>query len=338
MPRAVRQRLLVHRLQQTLTRGRQQARHWMQESRGQGGVEARPALAHAAEVRIAVYGEWAPPWMLTLGPASALWGALSGVSEVRHFLGPATELTRYAASDGPPVIVIPMLEPHALWVPDGLRFGVAPRAAIRLLGDKAAFAGFAAERFPNCVPAVWADPDAVCYPCMVKPAQSLGSEGIMVATGRDELFNALEQKWLAGERVLMQAQVAGTRERTLHAMCAAGQILWFQTFDKPNCLTPQLLTEADQEDIHLCSPDPGALDVLRRVVAELRYAGPLCMDYRMDGDALRIFEINPRFGGTLMKPRFEAQIRAALSALLALRHECHPSIADAPLTSTARAA
>lgn len=321
MPRAARHRLLARRQRAAFELAQTRARQWAEAARIPGPSLLQSRLAATAQVRIAIYGQWATAWTEALGPESEIWTSVEGVSEIRHFTGAVTELEAYAKRDGPPVIVIPMMEHHALWVPDGLRRGIAPRAAIRVLADKAAFGAFAAERFADCVPPSFSDPDEARYPCVLKPTRLNGGRGVVIAAERHELFDALERNWLAGERVFLQGHVPGEREQALHAVCAGGKILWTHTFDKPDCLTRRDGREVAQASLRTIAPHAQALNLLEKIVTGLHYEGPLCMDYRMHDGVPKVFEINPRFGGTLMEPRFRPLLRAALRALLAAQLE-----------------
>ena len=41
--------------------------------------------------------------------------------------------------------------------------------------------------------------------------------------------------------------------------------------------------------------------VFNKIFKQLGYNGPACADFRIDNDSVKIFEINPRFGGSIVK-------------------------------------
>jgi carbamoylphosphate synthase large subunit len=54
-----------------------------------------------------------------------------------------------------------------------------------------------------------------------------------------------------------------------------------------------------------------------RLLSPLDYSGPCNFDYkRSDSGEMAVFEINPRFGGTLMKPENIAHLQQALSCII----------------------
>ena len=59
-----------------------------------------------------------------------------------------------------------------------------------------------------------------------------------------------------------------------------------------------------------------AVHWLERILVPLRYAGPCIANYKIAPDgSVRFFEINPRFGGSLLQPRQRAELRQALNCI-----------------------
>lgn len=291
-------------------------------SRLQGVPEGRARFApdstglSAAKVRVAIYGSWEESWMRALGPESEIWAGLRAVTEVRTFAGTTAELEQYAAAAETPLLVIPLVETHALAVPDALRARQPRREVIRLLAHKARAATYLATRWPDCLPRNYATVEAVTYPCIVKTVAGCGSVGVTVVESPTALLDVLQTHWLAGEGVVIQDFVPGEREQVTHAMCAAGKLLWHCTLEKPQCLNPHARGGDFLAETVLQSTSSGILGILQNLVAELDYSGPLCVDYRLCEGRPVIFEINPRFGGSLMAPRFRSLLRESIHVLI----------------------
>lgn len=66
------------------------------------------------------------------------------------------------------------------------------------------------------------------------------------------------------------------------------------------------------------------LRTLQSLVAPLKYDGPINFDYKLIKDGLRIIEINPRLGGSLIIPENVDDLAGALGAI------CHHSYAQSP--------
>ena len=57
---------------------------------------------------------------------------------------------------------------------------------------------------------------------------------------------------------------------------------------------------------------------IEAVLAPLAYNGPCNLDYKLDPDGkIRVFEINPRLGGSLMMPQHGEELRQALACIVA---------------------
>ena len=284
----------------------------------EGGArrEAPPAMFRGAAVRVAVFGAWDGRWMHALGSDSDLWRGLAPVQEVRSFDGRPNELENYAAAAESPLLVLPLVEKHALAVPDALRVRIPYREVIQLLANKARSSAYMAARWADCLPGDYANLDEVVYPCVIKPVRACGSAGIAIIESREALLDALETCWLQREAAIIQTFVPGDREQVTHAMCADGQILWECSFDKPRCLYRPTLTSVDSSEMRLISTHPRIRALLRELAAELGYSGPLCVDYRVCEEGPKIFEINPRFGGSLMEPWSRSLLRECVITLV----------------------
>ncbi len=66
------------------------------------------------------------------------------------------------------------------------------------------------------------------------------------------------------------------------------------------------------------SVSPEDIDLFEHFLRPLRFNGPANIDFRRRADgSIVILEINPRFGGSLMRPEYVADLRAAVGAILA---------------------
>ena len=282
---------------------------------GTRSLEARSMLT-AGEIRVAVFGSWDEHWLRALAPDSELWLGLEPVREVALFEGSAVELERHAAAAASPLLVLPLVERHALTVPDALRTRIPHREAIQLLGHKGRASAYIEARWPDYQPRRFTTLKQVEYPCVIKPVAGCGCVGVAIIESQEALLEALESRWLAGEDLVIQAFVPGDRDQVTHAMCAEGKILWECSFDKPRCLHPPVAVADVGAETRLIATAPRVRTLLRELVADLGYSGPLCADYRICEGVPMIFEINPRFGGSLMEPWARSLLREAVMALV----------------------
>ena len=66
-----------------------------------------------------------------------------------------------------------------------------------------------------------------------------------------------------------------------------------------------------------CEATAAELRQLERFLRPLRYSGPVNFDYKRGPKGVVVFEINPRFGGSLFRERNVAELRACVAAIAA---------------------
>ena len=62
--------------------------------------------------------------------------------------------------------------------------------------------------------------------------------------------------------------------------------------------------------------NPDTLKVFDQIMLQTNYSGPCNIDFSYDSSNLKIFEINPRFGGSLMKAENMTLLAQALKAII----------------------
>jgi carbamoyl-phosphate synthase large subunit len=124
------------------------------------------------------------------------------------------------------------------------------------------------------------------YPVFVKPRRGFASQNLFLARSDDELrvFFAYAPDMIVQERL-------GGSEHSLDVLNdLEGRVV--SVIVKRKVL--MRAGETDQaETIH----HPGALEFGERLGRALGHVGPLDVDLFIDGDALTVLELNPRFGG-----------------------------------------
>lgn len=273
----------------------------------------RPATPR---VRLVVLGVHAPDWSAALDPGAPVWARLPEIGKV--LLAPEPE----ALPEPDPrwrTMVLPLMERHLLACPRGAHAGLVPSAkAIATLADKAAFARhLAAHGLARFTPRTYAGPETAHFPCVMKRLDLNGGVGVAIVADAAEL-EARRQEWpWQGEPVLLQAYEPGRVHAVTHALCRGGRIVWHASY-RNELPEGEAICRWDTPLIRAPMPTPAAtLKVMGKVLATLDYDGPCCANYltRTDGSPC-LFEINPRLGGSLMRPENDAVLAAALRALL----------------------
>jgi carbamoylphosphate synthase large subunit len=298
------------------------ARHWktlryrLGEVRTFGRFARRLRLASpdAPGCTVILYGIPYGDWNATLADP-CLWQGLADVTEVRRV--PAFGFLLPRASGR--TIVIPMKTEHAAKVPRGCR-GLLPDArALEVLDNKRHFAAYVAQNgLEGECPQTYADPDTAAFPCFAKRVDLSGSMGVEVAHTRDQLDMVLRSRLFAGKPYLLQAAVAHEIEYASTCLCDGGRILWHWTFAARMDGPLVVKNEENARERRTVDMPVGVKEQIERLLVPLAYRGPCVVNYKLDaGGRARIFEINPRFGGSLLQGSERERLREALACLLA---------------------
>lgn len=265
-------------------------------------------------VRLVVTGEPFADWVPAL-TSPGTWASVPAIAEVVLKLddSPFPSLLPPA---GRRTIVLPLRENAIAACPSGL--GLYPSAgAVAILRDKRRFADYvAANGLAHLCPVHYARPQDVELPCIVKPAYV--HDRAVVVRAREALATLLEEGSLP-QRFVFQEFIPGTTEYTTHCILRHGRPVWTRSFvfEKEG----DARVGVEFKSMAPFDPPPQVLDALERLLRPLDYSGPCNMDYAMRPSGPRageiaVFEINPRFGGTMFLPQTRAQLTEALTCLI----------------------
>ncbi|WP_435259373.1 hypothetical protein ACSBLW_06275 [Thioclava sp. FR2] len=194
-----------------------------------------------------------------------------------------------------------------------------PKAdAVALAGNKVRMSRhLEAHGFGAHVPKLWEtlpEDDSV-YPLIARPAQgSWGRNAFILQSSKDAAIEKLD------ETHFLQCYVPGVDEYATHILLKSGEIRFtrtvhYQMFDAGCAAEPYVKgIERRQRSMSWSSESP-FLPLMKRILDSFGYAdGLCCIDYRIVEGHFWLFEVNPRFGGSLSM-RIEELIPAYLDAL-----------------------
>ncbi len=270
-------------------------------------------------IQLVIYGVHSADWMTALAPNAKVWEEIEFVSNVLHVPAAKDKVAIQSAPDRYPIL-IPLMEHHAKRTPSNIAT-LSPQAdVINLLADKGLFAAYLLEKdLGPFFPSTFFRLDDIQFPCVVKPRNSSGGRGIDLIYDRATLRRTLESKMQNGEHVIVQSWIKATDEYVTHAVLRRGTILWDATLhfglEDQNVLRTSRVTA--QTEITRVATPVKLRDVLIAITHDLDLEGPVNVDFKIvDGDPI-IFEINPRLGGSLMRPENVDLLRDALNAIIA---------------------
>lgn len=270
------------------------------------------------KIRVIIYGIHSPDWMRALDPASEVWGKISGVEEVLLVADGA------GASVPPPqnlhakTVVIPLMEAHALSCPLGFYRLMPSLDNLMRFGMKHHFADFMKKvGLSHLCPTHFTRLEEIRYPCVIKRLNLCSGMGIRLLRSRQQLDACVQDVMWQNQSVVIQEALLEGDEYVTHLVVKNGRILWHASF-----------AYALQEDEYIRSPAnvavasraSAAIEVLKAFedcLIRANYSGPCNIDYKItECGELKILEINPRLGGSLMRPDAVDLLKEALEAII----------------------
>jgi hypothetical protein len=270
-----------------------------------------------------IYGLHSEDWMSALSPESPVWRKISGVGSVLVVPdSPAAEIPA-PTKELPQVVVIPLMETHTRNRPKTLPSLAPDERSLNVFGDKAQFQAYVQDNALSDLCPEHFSSSAARFPCVLKRTDLNAGGGIAVVLSAEHLQSFLEQPPWLGHPTVLQAMVEGDGEIVTHCVCKNGRILWHTSFGYT--LPPGEIIRS-WNNVQSIEPVPTTSRTLRqlqRFLTPLGYSGPCNFDYKLTRDGtVMVMEINPRLGGSLMRPQNAAYLQAALSCIV--KHALRP--------------
>ena len=263
------------------------------------------------ELRVVLYGIPFDDWNRALA-SIALWQPINQVTEVVRvpawaFLAPGGKR---------PTIFIPMKDRHAARLPHGARALASRSASVDILSDKAKFAAYlSANGLGDYCPATYPDPEVATYPCVLKRVDLSASVGISMVHSRAHTIS--EWTDLFGRRYLLQELVPGRTECVTYFLLRQGHVLWTCSFATDMDGPAVVKHENNGHNRRVIETPANVVNAVEKILTPLAYSGFCTTDYKiLESGVVKIIEINPRFGGTLLSREYVHQLRSAIVFLL----------------------
>lgn len=278
------------------------------DHRGQTGRD------DASGYRVIVFGRHSPDWMLALGNTAEVWKRMGNIRDV---VGMAHDDPASLPADDGATVILPLMEPHMLGCPRAYRSLFADPQSVMSLADKSAFAAYAVEHGLEALcPGNYTVAEAA-YPCVLKRVDLNGAAGITLVRSEAELQELLAREPWLGKPCLIQAYVASEYDHVTHAVYRNGSILWHRSYRYRLDPEAQVRRPGMRMALERIDVSDDTISQLDRFMAPLNYNGPMNFDYRFAGDgSLKVIEINPRLGGSLMRPANVDHLAEALTAIV----------------------
>ncbi len=276
-----------------------------------------PISATDDPVRVVVFGTAGLDWLPRLSDP-ATWRALPNVVEVLVLPEPARHPITPPRDPRACTVLIPLSEKDILARPPTVPALAPASAVVELLRDKVAFAAHVERLGLAAVcPRVYRSPAEIGLPCIVKPAVAAYGTGIRILRSKAELDSFLAQEGWDPARWICQEFIAADIEYSTHCVLERGRVLWFCSFAFERREGADIRCGIEFATMRPFTAPAAVLEAIARLLAPLDYSGPCAVDYTVRDDGrIALFEINPRFGGSLMIPENGHHLQAALACII----------------------
>jgi carbamoylphosphate synthase large subunit len=135
----------------------------------------------------------------------------------------------------------------------------------------------------------------ICYPVIIKPNISVCGKNMYVCKNKNELSRHKMRKI-----AIMQKFIIDVNEYSAHLFCIDGHIINY----KITCQKYDLYNIKSTHFNALCEyVDDFDMTTIGDIIKQLNYSGGCCIDFKMQDGIMQIFEMNPRFGGSVFSLR-----------------------------------
>jgi hypothetical protein len=273
-------------------------------------------------IRVVIIGTGFPDWAQALFAGAPVWARLDQVREVVQLPSVGHWAGLPADSLGDRTLVIPLMEQDVLACirhPQIKSLALLPtEQALLTLRDKAKFAHYVlTQGLGEFQPVLYRHTHALKFPVAIKRTDLHAGNGIARADSLVQFLDLLGKRPFAGETVLATEWIEGGQEYVTHAVVVRGRIRWHQSFEYR--LEPGQVLRRGSAGRHV-RPIIVPNDVLRvfeALLSPLDYSGICNIDFKLTPERrLKIFEVNPRLGGSLLRREYLGFLTQAFQALL----------------------
>jgi carbamoylphosphate synthase large subunit len=195
------------------------------------------------------------------------------------------------------------MESHLYEMPMNLKSLTSTPELVSLMADKRLLTeNLITHGFAQVVPKTWTNPMDSTFPCVIKRSELNGGQGIQILKSFHELHTVLLEPEYDGKSYFFQEYISSDIEYVCHIVALKGEILFTNYFEYIMSTT-EMIRGGDSTATILnrgSNLDFNVSKVFKDIVKHLEYSGPCNIDFKMINGHPRIFEINPRLGGSLM--------------------------------------
>lgn len=144
----------------------------------------------------------------------------------------------------------------------------------------------------NNVPKKLSKPE---FPCIIKPYIGMSGSNTIICSNQNEWNNVQFNM----KTHMLQKYIMSNYIYTCHVICNHGIILMAKVYWslKP---TPMFIQKGSMVNYQSREINNNEKQLFSKIIELNKYHGVCCVDYDYENETIKIFEINPRFGGSLI--------------------------------------
>lgn len=251
---------------------------------------------------VIIFGRHSEDWMSALHPSALVWKQLPEIKSVQ-IISSADEIPKISRRRNLSTVIIPLMESHLYEMPTNFTSLTSQPELVCLMADKLQLTeNLIANGFAQYVPKIWTNPSDSAFPCILKRRDLNGGQGIRILRSVRDLQEALTEFEFQGTQHFFQELISANKEYVCHIVALKGEILFINYFEyiMPS---PEMIRCGDSPTTILNRGSDlnfNVAAVFKDIIKHLQYSGPCNIDFKLINGHPRIFEINPRLGGSLM--------------------------------------
>jgi len=256
----------------------------------------------SANKHVIIFGRHTDDWMSVLHSNALVWQQLTNLKSVKLFSS-TNEIPKTSNRRASNTVIIPLMETHLFEMPTNFNSLTSTPELVKLIADKLILTEeLISSNFDQFVPKTWTNPEDSAFPCILKRRDLNGGQGIRILRSVRDLQEALTEFEFQGTQYFFQELVSADEEYVCHLVAMKGEILFSNYFEyvMPH---PDVVRRRGGQTTFTnrgSNLDCKVSSVFKNIIKHLNYSGPCNIDFKLINGLPKIFEINPRLGGSLM--------------------------------------
>jgi hypothetical protein len=261
---------------------------------------------------VVLVGIHSDDWMAALSPDSEIWNTFCHIHKISHYSTlPKTFRGIKQLS------VIPLMEQDALHVPTWAPVLKSSNSLIEQLQNKKLFKVLMEKNsFSHLLPTHYGNINEVIYPAIIKSPIGAGGASVQLIKNVLELKAFISLQKMNFADLIIQEFIPGVNEYVAHFVAKNGEILYEKYYSFKLKQNTWIRTPAITQCSSRIEMSNNHSQIFHSVLKKIGYSGPINIDFKIQDEQIRIFEINPRLGGSMMVKQNEADLITLLKALL----------------------